>query len=86
MALCLIAAAVGLLAGCAHRLAQHRALAPTTFPLIGLAVISLGEAITPYFYPFAAGLLLGLAYDTIEDEPEAASGGGPRDGQRAIED
>jgi len=68
MALCLAAAAMGLLVGCAYCLAQPRAPGTSTIPLLGLAVIFLGETITPYFHPFAAGLLLGLVYDTMEDE------------------
>jgi hypothetical protein len=37
------------------------------FAVIGLAVMLLGQ-ITTYVYPFGVGLLLGLAYETFEEE------------------
>ena len=69
MALCLTAVGVGLLVGLAHgMLAQRGALEPSTFALFGLVVILLGQGTTPFFYPFGVGLLLGLAYDRLEEE------------------
>jgi xanthosine utilization system XapX-like protein len=67
MALCLIAVAVGLFVGLAVSLAQGGALEPSTFALLGLVVILLGQGTTPYVHPFGVGLLLGLVYDTLED-------------------
>jgi hypothetical protein len=67
MALCLTIVAVGLFVGVALSLAQSGALEPTTYALVGLVVILLGQGTTPYVHPFGAGLLLGLAYDTLED-------------------
>jgi len=68
MALCLTAVAVGLLVSLAYGLVQRGAREPSTFALSGLVVIVLGQGTTPYFYPFGVGLLLGLAYDMLEDE------------------
>ena len=65
MALCLTAVAVGLFVGCAFSLAQSGALEPSTFALLGLVVIWLGQGTTPYVHPFGAGLLLGLAGGSI---------------------
>jgi hypothetical protein len=67
MALCLTAVAVGLFVGLAFSLARGRALEPSTLALLGLVVILLGQGTTPYAHPFGVGLLLGLAYDTLED-------------------
>jgi hypothetical protein len=40
---------------------------PSVFARMGVAVMLLGQ-ITAYVYPFGVGLLLGLAYDTVEEE------------------
>jgi hypothetical protein len=64
----LTAAAVGLVVGLAYSLAQGGAPEPSSLALYSLVVILLGQGITPYFYPFGVGLLLGLAYDDLEDE------------------
>jgi xanthosine utilization system XapX-like protein len=68
MPLYLTAAAAGLLVGLAYILAQRGALEPSTLALVGLVVILLGQCITPYFSPFGVGLLLGLSYDTFEED------------------
>ena len=67
MALCLIAAAVGLLVGFAYCL-RRRSVEPSTLALFGIVVVVLGQGTTPYFYPFGVGLLLGSASDALEDE------------------
>ena len=67
MGLLLTAIAAGLLVGFVYCLVKVRVCEPSVFAGIGLAVTLLGP-ITPYVYPFGVGLLLGLAYDTFEEE------------------
>jgi hypothetical protein len=62
----LIAIAAGLLVGLVYCLIKVRVREPA-LALIGLAVMLSGQ-ITAYVYPFGVGLLLGLAYDTFEEE------------------
>jgi XapX domain-containing protein len=61
------AIAAGLLGGFVYRLVKVRVREPSVFALIGVAVMLLGQ-ITAYVIPFGAGLLLGLVYDTFEEE------------------
>jgi xanthosine utilization system XapX-like protein len=63
----LTAIAAGLLIGLVYCLVNVRVREPGVFALIGLAVMLLGP-VTAYLYPFGVGLLLGLAYDTFEEE------------------
>jgi XapX domain-containing protein len=63
----LTAIAAGLLVGLVYCLVKVRVREPSVFALIGLAVMLLGQ-ITAYLYPFGIGLLLGLAYDSFEEE------------------
>jgi XapX domain-containing protein len=65
--LLLTAIAAGLLVGLVYCLVKVRAREPSVFALIGLAVMLLGQ-ITAYVFPFGVGLLLGLAYDSFEQE------------------
>lgn len=67
MELLLSAVAAGLLVGLVYCLVKVRVREPSVFALIGLAMMLLGQ-ITAYMYPFGVGLLLGLAYDTFEEE------------------
>ena len=53
--------------GLAYCLVKVRVREPIVFAEIGLAVMLLGQ-ITAYMYPFGVGLLLGLVYDTFEEE------------------
>jgi XapX domain-containing protein len=63
----LTAIAAGLLVGFVYCLVKVRVHEPSVFARIGIAVMLLGQ-ITAYAYPFGVGLLLGLAYDTFEEE------------------
>jgi XapX domain-containing protein len=63
----LTAIAAGLPVGLVYYLVKVRVREPSVFALIGLAVMLLGQ-ITAYLYPFGIGLLLGLAYDSFEEE------------------
>jgi len=65
--LLLTAIAAGLLVGLVYCLVQVRVREPRVFALVGLAVMLFGQ-FTAYLYPFGVGLLLGLAYDTFEEE------------------
>jgi len=65
--LLLTAIAAGLLVGFVYCLVKVRVREPSVFARIGVAVMLLGQ-ITAYVYPFGVGLLLGLAYDTFEEE------------------
>jgi XapX domain-containing protein len=67
MELLLVAIAAGLLVGFVYCLVKVRVPEPSVFAGIGLAVILLGQ-ITAYMYPFGVGLLLGLVYDTFEED------------------
>ena len=67
MELLLSAIAAGLLVGLVYCLVKVRVREPSVFALIGVAVMLLGQ-ITAYVYPFGVGLLLGLVYDTFEEE------------------
>ena len=66
MGLLLTAIAAGLLVGLVYCLVKVRVREPA-LALIGLAVMLSGQ-ITAYVYPFGVGLLLGLAYDSFEEE------------------
>jgi XapX domain-containing protein len=61
------AIAAGLLVGLVYSLVKVRVREPSVFALIGVAVILLVQIIA-YVYPFGVGLLLGLVYDTFEEE------------------
>jgi hypothetical protein len=63
----LTAIVAGLLVGLVYCLVKVRVREPSLFALIGLAVILLGQIIA-CLYPFGIGLLLGLAYDSFEEE------------------
>ena len=67
MELLLTAIAAGLLVGFVCCLVKVRVCEPSVFAGIGVAVMLLGQ-ITAYVYPFGVGLLLGLVYDTFEEE------------------
>jgi len=67
MELLLTAIAAGLLVGFVYCLVKVRVREPSVFARIGVAVMLLGQ-ITAYVYPFGVGLLLGLVYDTFEEE------------------
>ena len=67
MELVLTAIATGLLVGLVYCLVKVRVREPSVFALIGVAVMLLGQ-VTAYVYPFGVGLLLGLVYDTFEEE------------------
>jgi len=67
MELLLTAIAAGLLVGLAYCLVKVLVRGPSVFALIGVVVMLLGQ-ITAYVYPFGVGLLLGLVYDTFEEE------------------
>jgi len=67
MELLLTAIAAGLLVGFVCCLVKVRVREPSVFARIGVAVMLLGQ-ITAYVYPFGVGLLLGLVYDTFEEE------------------
>jgi XapX domain-containing protein len=67
MELLLTAIVAGLLVGLVYCLVKVRVREPSVFALIGVVVMLLGQ-ITAYVYPFGVGLLLGLAYDTFEEE------------------
>jgi len=67
MELLLTAIAAGLLVGFVYCLVKVRVREPSVFAGIGVAVMLLGQ-ITAYVYPFGVGLLLGLVYDTFEEE------------------
>ncbi len=67
MELLLTTIAAGLLVGFVYCLVKVRVREPSVFAGIGVAVMLLGQ-ITAYVYPFGVGLLLGLAYDTFEEE------------------
>jgi XapX domain-containing protein len=67
MELLLTAIAAGLLVGFVYCLVKVRVHEPSVFAWIGVAVMLLGT-ITAYVYPFGVGLLLGLVYDTFEEE------------------
>jgi hypothetical protein len=67
MELLLTAIGAGLLVGFVYCLVKVRVREPSLFARIGVAVMLLGQ-ITAYVYPFGVGLLLGLAYDTFEEE------------------
>jgi XapX domain-containing protein len=67
MELLLTAIAAGLLVGFVYCLFKVRVHEPSVFAGIGIAVMLLGQ-ITAYMYPFGVGLLLGLVYDTFEEE------------------
>ena len=67
MELLLTAIAAGLLVGLVYCLVKVRVREPSVFALIGVAVMLLGQ-VTAYVYPFGVGLLLGLVYDTFEEE------------------
>ena len=67
MELLLTAIVAGLLVGLAYCLVKVRVREPSVFALIGVVVMLLGQ-ITAYVYPFGVGLLLGLVYDTFEEE------------------
>jgi len=68
VATCLTAVAIGLVVGLAYSPGPRGALHASAFAQVGLVGMLLGQCITPYFYPFGVGLLLGLAYDTLEAE------------------
>jgi xanthosine utilization system XapX-like protein len=68
MELCLTAVAAGLLFGFAYSLIGSAALEASTIALVGLVVMVVGEITSPYLCPFGVGLLLGLSYNTLEDE------------------
>jgi XapX domain-containing protein len=65
--LLLTAIAAGLLVGLVYSLVSVWVRDPRVIALTGVAVMLLGQA-TTYSYPFGVGLLLGLAYDTFEEE------------------
>ncbi len=67
MELLLTAIAAGLLVGFIYCLVKVRVHEPSVFARIGVAVMLLGP-ITAYVYPFGVGLVLGLVYDTFEEE------------------
>ena len=67
MELLLTAIAAGLLVGFVYCLVKVQVREPSVFARIGVAVMLLGQ-ITAYVYPFGVGLLLGLVYDTFEEE------------------
>ena len=67
MELLLAAIATGLIAGLIYSLVKVRVRDPGVFALIGVVVMLFGQ-ITAYVYPFGVGLLLGLAYDTFEED------------------
>ena len=67
MELLLTAIAAGLLVGFVYCLVKVRVRELSVFAGIGVAVMLLGQ-ITAYVYPFGVGLLLGLVYDTFEEE------------------
>jgi xanthosine utilization system XapX-like protein len=66
MELLLTAIAAGLLVGLVYCLVKVRVREPV-LALIGLAVMLLGQ-LNAYVYPFGVGLLVGLAYDSFEEE------------------
>jgi xanthosine utilization system XapX-like protein len=68
MELCLTAVAVGLLFGLTYSLVGSGAIEASTIALVGLVVMVSGQMTSPYLYPFGVGLLLGLSYDTLENE------------------
>jgi len=67
MELLLTAIAAGLLVGFVYCQVKVRVRELSVFAGIGVAVMLLGQ-ITAYVYPFGVGLLLGLVYDTFEEE------------------
>jgi hypothetical protein len=63
----LLLTVAGLLVGLVYCLVKGRVREPSVVALIGLAVMLLGQ-IAASLYPFGIGLLLGLAYDSFEEE------------------